>query len=51
MKTHQKHVLPQLFVSVVSEEKQNITEFFPGTYFFNWKTCVGNQLDKKIGTY
>ena len=38
-----KHVLPQRFVSVVSEEKQKITEFFPDTTVYYYiKTRVTN---------
>ena len=43
MRTHQKYCLAQLFVEVASEEKHNITDFFPDTtVFYDWKTCVAS---------
>ena len=31
MQTHQKYVIAQLSIEIVSEEKHNISEFFPDT--------------------
>ena len=52
MQTHQRDVLAQWSVEVVTEEKQNITEFLPDTtVFYDSKNCVANLRDKKIDRY